>query len=434
MNSFATFALQDRNTFSYFNRLPNLSDSNPFHNFNKPQLEIPNLGGFVSPIKTFSPTNTYQRISSLNSLSPLTNYSLGEPAVPVISAEINNLLLTWKLQQTVQNELFKSEMRQLLEVKNSLLEKLQQQQLQSDPQTQSNQRLTPTTLLNQVESVPTTSVKVEIPGENIHQTVQSLQKKSLKAQIKDIIHYVLDNFGRVNEDQFDEEKIRYSFDKDLVMVFELLSSKYASTIKTKEEMVKYTLRRAFKFIKSNLKKEMNANTKCVCKTLCSKYFGASQDEISKIGNEEDFLKCVLPFRKNSKNKTMNTSFISEIFSSEEFYKDYENYLQSFDNILEVDNKNKIDRMANYIEECIKKKKIRDIRNYKRIPWPKLWIISTKKIAQDLPNIGNQVDQFSSNPVKKCKQEDGYHTHHDAEDHTENGHCHSDTSSDSHSDC
>jgi hypothetical protein len=432
MNSFATFALQDRNVLNLFNRLPNISDNNPFNNLN--ESHVPNLNGFISPIKSYSPPNTFQRIPNLNSLSPITNFQpLGEPLLPV-NPELNNLLLTWKLQQTVQNELFKSEMRQLLEVKNSLLEKLQQQSEASGqlPIQRPTQILTK--IQSQDENSPNPSLKVENSKENIPQTVQPVQKKSLKAQIKDIIHFVLDNFGRINEDQFNEEKVRYNYDKDLMMVFELLASKYASTIKTKEEMVKYTLRRAFKFVKSNLKKEMNANTKCVCKTLCSKYFGASQDEISKVGSEEDFLKCVLPFRKNSKNKKMNTSFISEMFSSEEFCRDYENYLQSFDNILEADNKSKIDRMANYIEECIKKKKIRDIKNYKRIPWPKLWIISTKKIAQDLPTIGTQDGQFSNNSGKKCKLEENSRSRHASEDQNENGHCHSDSSSDSHSDC
>jgi len=41
----------------------------------------------------------------------------------------------------------------------------------------------------------------------------------------------------------------------------------------------------------------------------------------------------MPFRKNSKNKTMNNNFLSEVFSSEGFCDDYKDYLESLDEVL-----------------------------------------------------------------------------------------------------
>jgi len=223
-------------------------------------------------------------------------------------------------------------------------------------------------------------------------------RKDHRGSIRDIVMFFLENYGRINDACFIEEMEKYRNSKDLLEVFNMLMSKYSSTIKTKEEMIKYTLRRAFKFIKGKLRKE--TNMKGVSKTLCNKYFQASLDEISNTGNEEEFLKSRLPFRKNSKNKTMNASFISEIFSSEEFCKDYEAYLKSFDDVLEADNNSKIDKLIETIEDYIRDNRLNELKKYKRIPWPRLWIINTKKIAQELPKIGKQ-EVIS--PMKKTKQ-------------------------------
>lgn len=59
---------------------------------------------------------------------------------------------------------------------------------------------------------------------------------------------------------------------------------------------------------------------------------------------------------------MNSSFINEVFASEQFCKDYSAYLEDLDEILESDNNSKIERFVGFIEECIKKKKIQ-VKNY-----------------------------------------------------------------------
>jgi len=401
MNSFIAYTPKDPNAFSPINSLP-IFPANAFASLNSsPQVKVPNLSGLLGLADAYSPT-ARTRASSINSLSSVNSYSpISTPSVPV-NSELNSILLSWKLQQNYQNELFKTQMQQLLEIKNTLLEKLNQQDA---PESKAQASIQIPALR---ENFETEKVKVEALSDPIPQfspkTFQSGQKKALKAQVRDIVDFVLDNFGRISESRFDEEKARYADNKDLQLVFELLTSKYASTIKTKEEMVKYTLRRAFKYIKNTLKKETNANTKRVSQAICNKYFKTSQDEISKAGNEEDLLKVVLPFRKNSKNKTMNTNFINEVFASEDFCRDYEKYLKSFDGILEADNKGKIERLVTYIEDCIKKGKIKDIKNYKRIPWPKLWIANTKNIAQSLPTMGTTGLHSPSEATKKVKKD------------------------------
>ena len=128
---------------------------------------------------------------------------------------------------------------------------------------------------------------------------------------------------------------------------------------------------------------------------------------------------------------MNTTFINEVFASEEFCKDYQSYLKHFEDILEADNKNKIDRLATYIEECIRKRKIKDIKGYKRIPWPRVWIINTKNIAKNLPNMGNQLLSSPNQATKKFKTEHSS-PNHSYKAHEDNNDCYSEASTNSHS--
>lgn len=361
MNSFVPFHLKDSKPVNTLPNFPRISIPNSFPN----QMEVPKLQGFFAFPGSYSPTNSDLRTASTNSvcLSPLSNYSPPKQSPPVVNPGLNNLLMTLKMQQNLQNEIFRAQMQQLADLKNSLLQKLNQQ-----PQVQTESAISPVQNIQKQTSVPPvqepqpqqSTVKVEAYTNEVPQ--KNLSKKGLKAQIKDIVLFVLDNFGRVSESSFEQEKQKYSDNKDLVLVFDMLNAKYASTIKTKEEMVKYTLRRAFKFIKSSVKKTTQGNSKGVSKVICNKYFHVSQEDFSKVGNEEDFLKVVLPFRKNSKNKTMNTTFINEVFASEEFCRDYQAYLESFESILEADNKNKVERLISFIEECLNKNKL-GVKNF-----------------------------------------------------------------------
>ncbi len=202
--------------------------------------------------------------------------------------DLNRLLCTLQLRQNIQTNLFKMQMTRLLELKSSLLNKFNQQQ--ESFQYQGGDA--------SLKTVSDTSVKEEAVFTKEESTSSSFMDGTpdLKQEIKNIIIYVLENYGRINEAVFNSEKAKYSYNKDLQTVFELLTSKYSSTIKTKEEMVKYILRKAFKFVKNNLKKGKNTNKSSVSKALCDKYFHASQEDISKSGSEELFLKSILPFR------------------------------------------------------------------------------------------------------------------------------------------
>ncbi len=63
---------------------------------------------------------------------------------------------------------------------------------------------------------------------------------------------------------------------------------------------------------------------------------------------------------------MNSTFIHEVFSSEAFQRDYIDYLEDLDEILEADNNGKVERLVYFIEECVKKRKIQVTKHSKII--------------------------------------------------------------------
>jgi len=202
---------------------------------------------------------------------------------PELANQINSLLLTWKLQNNLQSEFYKNQVMQLAEMQKELNSKLA-----------AVQNLPITVSKDHYKSSPDVAMKYK--HEDDEPILQATSKKTLRGQIRSIIQFVLPNYGRISESQMEHEKERYE-DPDLKAVFDALIAKYSSTIKTKEEMIKYTLRKAFKYIKKGVKKEMKLDSKEASNILCNKYFKETNDDLpDDFGDEEDFLKFLLPFR------------------------------------------------------------------------------------------------------------------------------------------
>ena len=58
-------------------------------------------------------------------------------------------------------------------------------------------------------------------------------------------------------------------------------------------------------------------------------------------NDEELLNFRLPYKKSSRHKTANTTFITEIFRSEVFCQDYLGFLDKFHEILFDENRKRI---------------------------------------------------------------------------------------------
>jgi len=80
---------------------------------------------------------------------------------------------------------------------------------------------------------------------------------------------------------------------------------------------------------------------------------------------------------------MNNAFLSEIFSSDDFCKDYIAFLPELDALLKEENEKKVDKFIQFLDELVQKKNLKEISKYKRLPWLALWLDKTKEIAHQL---------------------------------------------------
>ena len=69
------------------------------------------------------------------------------------------------------------------------------------------------------------------------------------------------------------------------------------------------------------------------------------------------------FRQGSKNDSKSLQIISEAFASEEFYQGFQEYLQTLDKSLELDNNKKIDKFVKFIENSMKRNTIKVRLNF-----------------------------------------------------------------------
>jgi len=179
--------------------LPNFNTQNNLLNLQNlsPIPSVSNQNSF------FSYPNQQQRPvqpSPPENMSHLVNVMLNNPQVnQELQHQLNNFLISWKLQNNLQNELYKSQMSQLVEMQNRLiaLKTLSSERTNSSPKTAAS------------ETQKFSPEYHTIQNQDTKPLIQPGQKKTLKNQIRVLVHFMLKNFGRVSEDQIEQEKIKY---------------------------------------------------------------------------------------------------------------------------------------------------------------------------------------------------------------------------------
>jgi len=205
-------------------------------------------------------------------------------------------------------------------------------------------------------------------------------------EVAQILSYFVNEYGKVNRQEINLYKSIYSHNQILLQLFDILEEKYLSSSKSREDMVRFLLRKAITSIRDSFRKKHHISAKAASLLLCKRYFDPKSNEmIQKLGlkSDEELLQFLLPYKKNSRNKTANTQFITEIFSSDLFYKDYQEYLKNLDDILEKENAKKTKKFVSFLGKCIEEKTLEKIKHYRRLPWLKTWIKSTKQVASEL---------------------------------------------------
>lgn len=265
----------------------------------------------------------------------------------------------------------------------------------------------PTVLIAQTD--PENKIGVVQKEEEKVIEVEVVQQKStgpqpMKVQVKEMVKFILNTMGKVDKREVEKMRQKYVDSPSLLPIFDALVAKYSPLKKHREDIVRYVVRRALKFMKSSIIEEEKIYGKRAYAALCKRYFNFSNEELERMGvntkDEKDLIEFLLPYRKNSKNRTMNISFTSELFSSKEFCNDYKLFLDNFDHSLVHDNTKKIEKLVSLAEECIKKKSVDKINKCSRLPWLQVWIDRTNQIAEELLKENNS-DPLEQN-IKKVK--------------------------------
>jgi len=252
------------------------------------------------------------------------------------------------------------------------------------------------------DSQPSIPIKLENNQEN-------KLKMQLKTEIMQMLSFIISQYGKTSNDQMIKERLKYTYDQRLLRLFDSLTQKYSSAAKCREDMIRFVLRKAISYLRDSLRQKHNLNTKAASVALCQRYFSTESEELSQVvrtGDADQIVNFLLPYKKNSRNRTANTAFITEIFSSKVFYQDYVEYLKKFDVLLQEDNHKKAEKFAEFLMDCVMEGSYDKIRNYKRLPWLITWLQSTKVIAYELLNV-NAWKNFEkstrpANPMKKQK--------------------------------
>ncbi|CAD8206739.1 unnamed protein product [Paramecium octaurelia] len=178
----------------------------------------------------------------------------------------------------------------------------------------------------------------------------SLNKEQLKDEVFKMIDFLMKNLNYLPKEQIFayRKTIRQCTQRSaLKRIYFLIFTRYLQAEKTKEEMIKFIIRKSVKFQKptNNIQKQQI--------------------------------------------KKMNTAFVQQLFLSPQYQQHYSNFLSQYLQLALDENKHKIQKYVNFIVESIQNDQIDDVLNYKRFPWLNEWIQQSVQIAKDL--------QFTSNP-------------------------------------
>ncbi|CAD8067963.1 unnamed protein product [Paramecium sonneborni] len=148
----------------------------------------------------------------------------------------------------------------------------------------------------------------------------------------------------------------------------ILKKRYIQVNKTKEEMTKFIIRKCFQFIKTeiNYQDKDNLGAEERDRLFYHTFFSSDQEFIKTLENNS--IDDLIPFRKESKLKTINDTYLKQLFRSQKFCCYYQKFLNEFSNIFQLENEEKIQKMAKQILKIIFTRDYDKIKIYRRFPW------------------------------------------------------------------
>ena len=241
-----------------------------------------------------------------------------------------------------------------------------------------------------------------------------LESPDLEAQIREMLSYFTNRFNKSNQEEIAKERTNYQSFQSLLQLFDELTKRYASASRCREDMLRSVLRKALTFLRNRLRNQSILSARAASIAMCKRYFGPKMHEMLQnvnIEDENEILAFLLPYRKNSRNRTANGRFATEIFSSEEFRKDYVFFLGKIDELFAQDNQKKIDKFVDFLAECVRHNSINKVRTFKRFPWTEDCLASAKVIAYELLNLKPQHTSSSETKLEETFPKKHFHANH-----------------------
>ncbi|CAD8207917.1 unnamed protein product [Paramecium octaurelia] len=186
-----------------------------------------------------------------------------------------------------------------------------------------------------------------------HQLI-SLTREQLHEEVYKMIDFLMKHLNYLTKEQIFAYQKTFRFwtqKKALKSIFFQIFTRYLQVVKTREEMIKFIIRKSMKQQRQTQSKEQIKEKKVI--------------------------------------KKMNNAFVKQLFQNTSYQQDYSNFLNQYLQLALNENQQKIRKYVVFIMEMIVSDQINQVLNYKRFPWLNDWINQSVQIAQELQNPQNQ---------------------------------------------
>ncbi|CAD8155352.1 unnamed protein product [Paramecium pentaurelia] len=186
-----------------------------------------------------------------------------------------------------------------------------------------------------------------------HQII-CLTKEQLHEEVYKMIDFLMKNLNYLPKEQIFlyQKTFRYwAQKKALKSIFFQIFTRYLQAVKTREEMIKFIIRKSMKYQKQSQNKEQ--------------------------------------IKEKKEIKKMNNAFVKQLFQNTTYQQNYSNFLNQYLQLALNENQQKIKKYVVYIVQLILSDQINQVLNYKRFPWLNDWINQSVQIAQELENPQNK---------------------------------------------
>ncbi|CAD8110072.1 unnamed protein product [Paramecium sonneborni] len=222
--------------------------------------------------------------------------------------------------------------------------------------------------------------------------------KFLSKHISLLQDYQFEEFVR------DNLKTLSSFSKDIP---NMIKKRYVQVNKTKEEMTKFIIRRCFLFIKSQIEYEEKEGVSAEERDRLFYHSFFSNDKQFMNTFKQESIDDMIPFRKDSKMKTMNETYLKKLFASQRFSNLYIQFLSQFQEICIHENDEKIDNMTKQIIKIIITRDFGKIKSYRRFPWKDHEVLKCEQRAKELYSKYSNYSKTNNNNNKYLSKLDSH---------------------------